>query len=634
MSRNFASEVDTQREYFNCQYFNQSGDNQIARYETTLLKPFFNDPDKWKLAINRASVPLSMPLTHNNIPLNQWEVGIQYTGNASVNQTSYQLPVPQFNEKIINPPQYYNMLTFNLLTEQTSIIRTQYNDLSNQITTVPTVIPTILTAYDTKAGTSGSIYCSSVNAVQIYNAITGLLTTTINMPENIISICADSVNGDFYVYTISNIATYTYRKYTRTNATTWTAGITWQFTNPLYEYVYMTYANNTIVATDSNSNVVWFNSTTGSLVGSLVVDGAYSISATANYVYILRNAIGRLDAYEVGTSNTLTYRYFIATPQSAINIYALGLSYEGNLVVLQGQSNSKNILNYYGLTTGNLIQTVLTPNVNLLPSFIFPSVATQTITVDSGSYDIFSLQQYLNQINLAFQKVFNYLKQHLSSTFLPTEPPSIIFEPATKLFSLNVEGQYTTTNQDGTNQYQVYLNQQLWNKFSFPSESLVLNPGSAQAETVQSIILQNYGINAVQGNGSPSLPQFILITQPQSTIYAFNDLTRIIFATTQIPVSGDGDGTVYTNTGTTNNKSINMITDIAPDTTVLSPGTRLIYVPAGILRWYNLYAQQPFSKIDIQVYYEMKDGQIYQLAIQNNEYFSVKLEFKKGLGDF
>ena len=99
-------------------------------------------------------------------------------------------------------------------------------------------------------------------------------------------------------------------------------------------------------------------------------------------------------------------------------------------------------------------------------------------------------------------------------------------------------------------------------------------------------------------------------------------------------MSGDGDGVIFTNQGATSNKTLNMITDIAPDTTSQLTGTRLIYIPNGILRWYNLYAQQPFSKIDMQVYYEMKDGQIYNLVIPNNEYFSVKLEFKKGLGDF
>ena len=78
MSRKFDADVDTQREYFNAQYFNISGQDQQARYDITLLKPFFLNPDAWKIAINRASVPLSMPLTRNNIPFHSWQVGLQY----------------------------------------------------------------------------------------------------------------------------------------------------------------------------------------------------------------------------------------------------------------------------------------------------------------------------------------------------------------------------------------------------------------------------------------------------------------------------------------------------------------------------------------------------------------------------
>ena len=77
-----------------------------------------------------------------------------------------------------------------------------------------------------------------------------------------------------------------------------------------------------------------------------------------------------------------------------------------------------------------------------------------------------------------------------------------------------------------------------------------------------------------------------------------------------------------------------MITDIVPDTSIQTNTTPIIYVPNGILRWYNLYAQQPFTKIDITIFYETKDGVIHPLYVASDEYFSVKLEFKKGAGDF
>ena len=146
--------------------------------------------------------------------------------------------------------------------------------------------------------------------------------------------------------------------------------------------------------------------------------------------------------------------------------------------------------------------------------------------------------------------------------------------------------------------------------------------------------MQNYGINAVIGNGSASIPQFISITQEDSTIYAFYDLVRLLVETNRIPVSGDAEGKTFSNTGSVSNNSINIITDIVPDTTTLTPGTVLIYVPQGILRWYNMYAQQPLDNLDLAISYETKDGNIYPVNILSGEFFSVKLEFKKGPGDF
>ena len=99
MSYNNFNTQETQREYFNAQYFNQSNASTVARYETTLLKPFFLNPDKWKLCINRASVPLSMPLSHNNIPFNGWEVGFSFNGESVVEL------VPQINQKSIQYPE-------------------------------------------------------------------------------------------------------------------------------------------------------------------------------------------------------------------------------------------------------------------------------------------------------------------------------------------------------------------------------------------------------------------------------------------------------------------------------------------------------------------------------------------------
>jgi len=641
MSRKFEAEVDTQREYYNCQYFNTSGQDQLARYDITLLKPFFNDPDKWKLSINRASVPLSMPLTRNNIPFNQWQVGIQFNNgtNPTTQSTQY---VKQYNETTITNPSNYNILGLtNLPNGKGVIIKTPYNDL-NTITTTTQTDYTYTSgsdglAYDVKSGTNGTLYCTQDNSstITMCDLTTGITYTTVNAGADPITwICADAVSGNFWITTknaTTNITTI--RAYTRTTNTTWTAGNTYIYPTDT-PVACISYTNNTIFVVINGTIVGSYNSTTLAPVATITTDVDDFIQASNGYLAITKSFLsgGGLSFYSVNsTTNAVSLLYNIKPQPFEINYlyWFCGIDYSGNLCIAYPTGSPQYKLQFYDPTNGAFLYETNSLQPNTFIRFITPSVATQTLPIDSGAYDIYSIQGYLNQINSAYALAFNTLKTQLGSAFLPTEPPTVVFQASTKLFELVVEGQYTTLNNDGTNQYAVYMNQSMWNRFGFPSTDL-----SIGGITYESMILQNYGSNAIQGNGSATLPQFIAITQNQSTIYAFNDLTRIIFATTQIPVSGDGDGVIYTNTGATANRTLNMITDIAPDTTSQLVGTRLIYIPNGILRWYNLYAQQPFSKIDVQVYYEMKDGQIYTLIIPNNEYFSVKLEFKKGLGDF
>ena len=268
----------------------------------------------------------------------------------------------------------------------------------------------------------------------------------------------------------------------------------------------------------------------------------------------------------------------------------------------------------YNLQTNSIAyQSAQFPNTQA-PILLFPTM-THMRYIDAGPVDIYTIQEYLNQINAGFQSAFNIIKT--KPGFGISNCPFITYNPSSKLFSLICDTQFA-----GSSTYLILMNKGIMDKFNF-----LYSFKYGNTDAIYELSITNTGFNSSGTN--------LQIFQPQSTIYAFNDLTRIIFATNQIPVSGDGDGTIYTTNGSTNNKSINMITDICPDTTTLLPGSRLLYIPQGILRWYNLYAQQPFTKIDIQVYYETKDGGIHQLYIPPGEYFSVKLEFSNSaIADF
>jgi len=646
MSRNFTTEVDTQREYFNASYFNQSGATQVAKYETTLLKPFFHDPDKWKLSINRLRVPLSgIPLTKNNIPFNQWQVGVGYF-NGTQQQIELQY-VPQINPQTTTQYSYYNISNNNKI--QTITLQpdnVQYSSIMTGInySVLPTydqtnAYPTVKTYY---------ILSNDNKTVNVYqngsNSVMATLPgpTSFNPTESfqaMVGMCADT-NGTFYYgYTTQSTSGQEFffiLEYNRTGANTWNPVLTYT-SNSTLNNVGMQFSG---MLAYGGILIVYINYPTGSpaincfyaqwSIGTAAIS-TYGRSPSNNWV----SAVDTNYIYRTSSDGVLTASTTLTIQYSYSNVYAdrfLGFDSNGYLLIHRVQSDLTTPIGYQAIdmTAGGPAATVAYTFTPQDGSYGILNAFSELIPVDSGPVDIFTYQTFLNQINSAYQIAFNSIKDVLGATFQPTEPPKIIYEPATKLFSVICDGHYTITDTSGNPTFQVFMNQNLWNNFLFPTFATLTNGNNPEKQ----LLVQNNGVNAIQGTGSSTLPQFVYIQQEVSTIYAFNDLTRIIVGTTLVPVSGDGEGKTFSTNGFASNNSLNMITDIIPDTSTLSSGSLLIYVPAGILRWYNLYAQQPFSKIDLLLFYETKDGNIYPVNIINGEMFSVKLEFKKGPGDF
>lgn len=650
MSRNFTADVDTQREYFNASYFNQTGQNQIAKYDTTLLKPLFNDPDKWKLAINRFRIPLSgIPLTKNNIPFETWEVGVGYQPSANDWTTSYSY-VPQYNPQTTSNINQLNGINY-LGNSYTYLSNSGFTQTSTNFTSgnVFGYINATGMDWSNPSGTPYSyLYVITDNGnIKVYNSSSGAVILHQIAPSGTqyLNLCANRVTGDFFVTEIVN-GSNVIQKFTR-NGNTFTpevAGFTLPIVptqntsiaytngfiyfcageNPTYDVVVYQYTSgNPNPINTYNLNIV--NEPNGP-PPNVISDGTYlyisCFGSTGNVAEIVK--------YNTSLQIQEQASVFTYLANGIPSQQLLGFDQSGNILLSSINANYSSNIIALNSSTFQLVYSTPDPQGNAEDTqtfLIYPKPLVLT-PIDSGPYDIFTYQAYLNKINDAFNTAYLAIKAQKGASFLPTEPPRIIYDATTKLFSIIVEGQYLTLNSDGSNQYKIAMNSALWEKFYFP-----YTENSPQSD-IYTLLLQNNGINAIQGTGSQTLPQYISVQQEDSTIYQFFDLTRIIVGTTMIPVSGDADARTFSNNTTTSNSSITMITDVVPDTSTLTNSSALIYIPAGVLRWYNLYAQQPFSRIDIIMYYETKDGNIYPIQIPNAEYFSVKLEFKKGLGDF
>lgn len=674
LSSLMTSNTSTTREYFNASYFNQSGTTKPAKYETVLSKPFFNDPDHWQLAINRMRVPLSgIPLTRNNIPFQKWQVGLQYKTSFTSSTSQTVTYVPQYN------PKYNQVFTPTVVTKDGHLQVWDALPETQIMSSVPLVgyQSVIKSCFDTVKSLDpaqnvayGTIYnfqigMAGTNTIKAYSATNGSLITIINcdsftMPgegiSNVSNICCNESTGDLYFSYFPKggvVGTTAYRvvELQRQPNNVWTPSnnfymLSNYLTSP-GSISSMCIVNNMLIVVNVSSIPIYnqiygfslqpksLSATSFNEVSSWIFDytnryySGMQILANNGQVYVYcPNAFDSLDvpipAYDnallsfTPAPNEFQYTlWFIGTvghtldPINAI----MGIDGSNNLLL----SDSKDSIFYaYNPTTQSVVYNFTPASSANYPSLITLKLPTEEVTMDSGQYDIFTYQSFLNQINSAFTQCFNSIKSTVPG-YSPTVAPSIVYDASTKLFSLVVEGTYSTINNDGSNQYEIWMNETLWRQFYLPATMVNYNSIS-----YKSIMILNTGANTIIGT-----PDYLTIVQEQSTIYAFYDLIRLIVGTITIPVSGDAEGRSFTTTTLTSNQSISMITDIIPDTTTVSPASIIIYIPQ-ILRWYNLYAQQPFSKIDLILYYETKDGNIYPVQLLDGENWSVKLEFMKG----
>jgi hypothetical protein len=227
--------------------------------------------------------------------------------------------------------------------------------------------------------------------------------------------------------------------------------------------------------------------------------------------------------------------------------------------------------------------------------------------VDAGPYTITTFQQYLSQINLAFQNAYNAMQASVQS-YAITSPPRMLFNPESKLFEIVCDGGFLNSSTD-----RILINSNLQSLFGFSSIQDANTP-----QGFYSILVLN-NVNNISQNSNGAISS-VLITQECSSMYKLYDLVRIIVGTSRIPVLGDVEGI---------NSSVNLITDIVPDTSTLTPPNDIIIYQPTILRNYNLNTNVMIKDIDIQFFYGTKSGEIYPVKLMPGEYASIKLEFEQ-----
>lgn len=249
-----------------------------------------------------------------------------------------------------------------------------------------------------------------------------------------------------------------------------------------------------------------------------------------------------------------------------------------------------------------------------------PSLNPQGKQSKSEYYFINSIQSLLNMFNSAFAALMPLVGAPVGA-----EPPYIIYDDATNLFSVVCQTAYF--DQSLPNPINIYFNSAAFPLFlGIPANKLP--NGSGNGKEYQIIIKNTYNNYYNPPFLAPSIPPaYYKITQNYSSLSNWNSMISIVFTSNTIPIRGEQIPAVR---GSGESNFRNIITDFQPlftQTGLLRDAAQ--YFPQGPYRLIDMTSTGELRKFDLSVYWQDKNGNLYNLTIAPNETLNIKLLFIK-----
>jgi len=245
----------------------------------------------------------------------------------------------------------------------------------------------------------------------------------------------------------------------------------------------------------------------------------------------------------------------------------------------------------------------------------------------SSYYFIYEYQHLLDMVNQALYAAWD----NVTGKPVGSEPPFMIFNPVTKIFSLVAQlSQYGVeinalplTNPANPPSYdadiKIFFNvalQELFTGFAIKYFDNATLGRDAQ------VLVANY-----QNNYWPVpsvVSDYVEVSQQFSSAAQWSPVKQILFSTNSIPIQSE-----FTATSGSSYKKI--LTDFEPlaDTPFSDARTTLQYYPQGPYRLLDLTGTNPLYKIDLYVTWLDIDGNEYYATVPPDDVFTAKLLFVK-----
>lgn len=318
--------------------------------------------------------------------------------------------------------------------------------------------------------------------------------------------------------------------------------------------------------------------------------------------------------------------YYITVVKFDIPLQAIPLTI---MPIIPNQANPNLSTLIVGIRNGgaNFVQ-----NVIYVPQNSFPVPEQNDVRqVITPYYYIYSYDQMISMINTALTAAF------LAAFGTTVEAPYFVYNPVTQLFSLIVTAAFNAPG--GPQVICNYLLFQFLDNFDVtvvPSFNNTVN--DLFAFVVNGIVNESFGYVPFGQNPPAPIPfpgmtppNNFKITQGSRSVQTWSPIRKILFSTTTIPINPENTPPVninQNNTGVSNSQSI--LTDFTPQIENAGDSrTTAFYNPSGIgnFRLVDLISDSPIYKIDIKVFWQDIDNNIYNLLIPAFQQANIKLGF-------
>jgi hypothetical protein len=286
-------------------------------------------------------------------------------------------------------------------------------------------------------------------------------------------------------------------------------------------------------------------------------------------------------------------------------------------------------------------------------------------------YYVYSYKHMIRMINIAYATAYAAVVAANPGPPLgfPPEPPVFIYDPVTQLISLVVPVEYLQAPENPNPTIGIFANGNLLLNYLGGIEALSFGDQSVNGKDFQFVIQYQYnnGYQAFEQDptllanisnqyytpGQPNVavptgviypptpgfsPHWLIFTQEYSTIQYWNSFRNIVFLSGTLPVQAEyipqnqisllGGNLQSSPQGAVAYRPI--LTDFEPLLSAAGNSrSELQYFPQGPYRLLDLIGTSPLTKVDLSVYWEDKNDNLYPLYIFTGQSVSVKLLFIK-----